>query len=82
MKPAFGFREIFSSNATGTGIRSDEDYDLIPNTGYCYVLRAYVGFDMREKSPPSKIACGQTGKTPTTSFITPSQVKRGRGRLE
>lgn len=34
----------------GTGLRSDEDFDLAPNTNYCYRLRACVGFDKSEAS--------------------------------
>lgn len=54
------FEERIGSNARGTGWRSDEDFDLNPNTNYCYRLRAYVGFDRSEVSDYTKIVCTKT----------------------
>jgi len=54
------FEERVDSNVKGTGLRSDEDYDLEPNTNYCYRLRAYVGFDRSEVSDFSGNVCTKT----------------------
>jgi len=51
------FEERRDSNVTGTGMRSDQDFDLTPETNYCYRLRAYVGFDKSELSDFSGITC-------------------------
>ena len=48
------------SNVTGTGMRSDEDFDLRPGTNYCYRMRAYSGFDRSEVSGYSEVVCTMT----------------------
>jgi hypothetical protein len=55
------FEERVDSNVKGTGSRSGEDYDLTPNTNYCYRVRAYSEFDRSVVSDYSKTACGRTG---------------------
>jgi hypothetical protein len=55
------FEERVDANVKGTGTRSDEDYDLRPDTNYCYRLRAYSGFDRSEVSDYSEIVCTKTG---------------------
>jgi len=54
------FEERIDDNVKGTGWRSDEDYDLNPDTNYCYKLRAYVGFDRSVVSDYSKLVCTKT----------------------
>jgi hypothetical protein len=54
------FEERNSSFVKGTGWRSDEDYDLNPDTNYCYKLRSYIGFDRLQFSDYSKSACTVT----------------------
>lgn len=56
------FEERIDSNVKGTGRRSDEDYDLIPDTNYCYRLRAYYGFDRARVSLYSETVCTKTNK--------------------
>jgi hypothetical protein len=58
-------QERIDSNVKGTGWRSDEDYDLSPNTNYCYRLRAYFGFNQAEVSDYSEQVCTITTKGPT-----------------
>lgn len=52
--------ERVDSSVSGTGIRSDEDYNLSPGTNYCYRLRAYSGFDRSEVSGYSEVVCIMT----------------------
>lgn len=52
--------ERIDSNVTGTGSRMYEDYDLTPETGYCYRMRAYMGFDRVRKTGFSETVCGRT----------------------
>lgn len=54
------FEERVDSNVKATGLRSDEDYDLSPDTNYCYRLRAYVGFDRSRVSDFSENVCIKT----------------------
>lgn len=54
------FEERIQSNVTGTGMRSDEDFDLRPDTNYCYRIRAYSGFDRSEVSDYSEVVCTMT----------------------
>ena len=54
------FEERVDSNVEGTGTRADEDYDLNPNTNYCYRLRAYAGFDRSKVSDYSETVCTKT----------------------
>ena len=54
------FEERLESNVKGTGPRSDADYDLSPNTNYCYRLRAYHGFDRASVSDFSESVCTRT----------------------
>jgi hypothetical protein len=54
------FEERVDSRVKGTGSRSDEDYDLSPDTNYCYRLRAYVGFDRSQVSDFSENVCIKT----------------------
>jgi hypothetical protein len=54
------FEERVDSNVKGTGLRSDEDYELSPNTNYCYRMRAYVGFDRSQVSDFSENVCTKT----------------------
>jgi hypothetical protein len=54
------FEERVDSNVRGTGLRSDEDYDLSPDTNYCYRLRAYIGFDRSQVSDYSENVCIKT----------------------
>jgi hypothetical protein len=54
------FQERMSDQVKGTGWRSDEDYDLSPDTIYCYRLRSYYGFDRSEVSDYSKRVCTKT----------------------
>jgi hypothetical protein len=56
------FEERVDSNVKGTGTRSDEDYDLSPDTNYCYRLRAYIGFDRSLVSGFSEILCLKTNR--------------------
>ena len=48
------------SNVTGSGSRAYEDYELAPDAGYCYRMRAYAGFDRAHTSRYSEIVCGKT----------------------
>ena len=52
--------ERIMSNVEGTGSRTYEDYDLKPDTKYCYKLRAYVGFDRERTTGFSKSVCSRT----------------------
>jgi len=54
------FEERRDTFVTGTGARSDEDFDLSPETNYCYRMRAYVGFDRSEVSSFSETICTLT----------------------
>ncbi len=54
------FEERVDANVKGTGTRSDEDYDLNPNTNYCYRLRAFIGFDRSKVSDYSETVCTKT----------------------
>ncbi len=54
------FEERLDSNVKGTGLRFDEDYDLTPDTNYCYRLRAYAGFDRADVSGFSDSVCTKT----------------------
>lgn len=54
------FEERIDSNVRGTGPRSDEDFDLTPNTRYCYRMRAYSGFDRTKVSGFSESVCAKT----------------------
>jgi hypothetical protein len=54
------FEERVQSNVAGTGMRSDEDFDLRPGTNYCYRMRSYSGFDRSEVSGYSKVVCTMT----------------------
>ena len=54
------FEERVDSNVKGRGPRSDEDYDLSPDTNYCYRLRAYTGFDRSSVSGFSETVCTKT----------------------
>ena len=54
------YEERVDSSVSGTGIRSDEDYDLSPGTNYCYRLRAFSGFDRSEVSGYSEVVCIMT----------------------
>lgn len=56
------FEERVDSNVKGTGRRSDQDYELEPDTNYCYRLRAYSGFDRSEVSGYSDITCAKTSE--------------------
>jgi hypothetical protein len=52
--------ERIMSNVEGTGSRTYEDYDLTPDTRYCYKLRAYTGFDRARTTGFSESVCGKT----------------------
>lgn len=54
------FEERLQSNVTGTGMRSEEDFNLKPGTNYCYRMRSYSGFDRSEVSGYSKVVCTTT----------------------
>ena len=54
------FEERVDSNVKGTGLRVDEDYDLAPDTNYCYRVRAYAGFDRSDVSGFSGSVCTKT----------------------
>ncbi|MBL4619141.1 MAG: fibronectin type III domain-containing protein [Marinicaulis sp.] len=56
------FEERDNSKVKGTGRRSDQDYQLEPDTNYCYQLRAYSGFDRVEVSGYSKTVCAKTAQ--------------------
>jgi hypothetical protein len=56
------FEERVGSNVKGTGRRTDQDYELEPDTNYCYRLRAYSGFDRTEVSGFSKTICTKTNR--------------------
>lgn len=45
---------------SSTGLRSDEDFDLKPNTVYCYRMRSYAGFARDEVSGFTKSVCTRT----------------------
>lgn len=54
------FEERIMSNVEGTGLRMDEDFDLTPDTRYCYRMRAYSGFDRSIVSGYSDSVCTKT----------------------
>ncbi len=54
--------ERLDSNVVGMGLRSDEDFNLSPQTHYCYRVRAYVGFSKSEVSGFSNVKCIKTKK--------------------
>ena len=54
------FEERIDANVKGTGPRSDEDFDLAPDTRYCYRMRAYSGFDRLIVSLYSNAVCTKT----------------------
>ena len=60
------FEERIDSNVKGTGPRSDEDYDLHPDTRYCYRMRAYSGFDRLIVTDYSDSVCTKTLTTGST----------------
>ena len=57
------FEERIGSQITGNGWRSDEDYDLHPDTNYCYRLRSFFGFDRAEVSDYSELVCTKTTRS-------------------
>lgn len=60
------FEERIDSNVKGTGPRADEDFDLVPDTRYCYRMRAYMGFDRTRLSGYSEVVCAKTRATRDT----------------
>jgi len=56
------YSERIDSNVTGKGARSDSDFELTPDTNYCYRVRAYFGFSRSEVSEFSNVACIKTLK--------------------
>ncbi len=54
------FEERRDAQIKGTGLRSDEDYDLTPGTNYCYKLRTFYGFDRNRVSRFSDHVCTTT----------------------
>ena len=60
------FEERIDSNVKGTGPRADEDFDLAPDTRYCYRMRAYMGFDRTRLSGYSEVVCAKTRATQDT----------------
>ncbi len=54
--------ERLDSNVVGMGLRSDDDFNLSPQTNYCYRVRAYVGFSKSEVSDFSNVKCIKTRK--------------------
>lgn len=53
-------QERDSLKVRNTGVRSDEDFDLSPNTVYCYKLRSYIGFSRDQVSSFTKEVCSRT----------------------
>ena len=64
------FEERIDSNVKGTGPRSNEDFDLVPDTRYCYRMRAYSGFDRLIVSDYSDSVCTKTQITGSTQNDT------------
>jgi hypothetical protein len=56
------FEERNLSNVAGTGMRTDKDFGLSPNSNYCYRMRAYSGFDRSEVSEYSEVVCTTTNQ--------------------
>ncbi len=54
------FEERIMDRVEGTGLRSDQDYELTPATNYCYKLRTFFGFDRKQVSDYSESVCTKT----------------------
>jgi len=54
------FEERIDSQIKGAGTRSDYDYELTPDTNYCYKLRTFYGFDRKLVSEFSDKVCTKT----------------------